>query len=94
MACDLSDEDLKILDILYSKRCVSSAHEMNSKLLEKLFRYRCKNGDFDKCIRHLLNKGYVATVPKKDPKYYLNPKKAIIALNLHGYDTTRGKPRR
>lgn len=93
VVCGLSEDELYILNILYSKRCLSPDHEMNSKLLEKKFNKR-GIGDFDKSIKKLLNLGYITIVPKKDPKYYISGRKeAIFALNSHGYNTTRGKER-
>lgn len=94
MSCDLSDDDLFILNILYVNRCFSSSSEYNSKLLKKRFDKR-GIGVFDETIKILLNEGYIATVPKKDEKYYISDrKKAIFALKSHGFNVTTGKIRR
>lgn len=92
MSCGLSEDEIYILNILYFKHCFSSGHEMNSKLIKK--RYDRKGYvNFDGAIRTLLKRGYIVTVPKKDPKYYIPRqfrKEVIFALSSHGYDTTLG----
>ena len=94
MSCNLSDDELFILNILYTKHCFSAHAEFNSKLLKKRSDQKCIQ-DFDKTIKVLVNEGYITPVPKKDMKYYISDRpKAIFALHSHGFNVTTGRERR
>jgi hypothetical protein len=93
MVCELGEEELFILNILYVNRNFNKTASYNSKLLAD--RYRRKfNDDPKDAIKALKNNGYIAQVRKKDIKYYLDDKpKAFFALSQHGYSIVSG-PRR
>lgn len=94
MTCNLTSDELHILNILYINRCFSSSSEYNSDLLKKKFNFKTDAGDFDVSIQLLLNEGYITTVSKRPPKYYISDrKKVIFALKSHGFNVITGKVR-
>lgn len=93
MSCGLSVDELFILNVLYKGRNLASNRGYHCNKLEKLYvkKFSLK---FDKTIKNLLNKGYIAQIRKQDIKYYISDLKAMnFALGSHGYDVTKGKIR-
>lgn len=91
MSCGLSLDELFILNILYSSRCLKTSAGYHCKKLENIYvkKYSTK---FDKIMKKLQNKGYITSIKKKDLKYYISDiKAAIIALDAHEYSVTKGK---
>ncbi len=93
MTCGLSDNELFILNLLYSHRNFKPSAGLNSKLMRKIYVQKFSD-DFEDIIRNLINKGYIGPVKKKDMKYYISNKpKAIFALKEHGYPVILGRER-
>jgi hypothetical protein len=93
MPCDLSDDELFILNILYKRRNLRSDRGHHCKNLEGLYRKKFSS-NFDDAIKNLLNKGYIAQIKKKEIKYYISNQKLMsFALNSHGYPVIKGKVR-
>ena len=93
MSCGLSDDELFILNVLYKSRNLASNRGYHCKKLENLY-FKKFSLKFDKAIKNLLNKGYIAQIRKKDIKYYISDLKAMnFALGSHGYLVTKGKMR-
>jgi len=93
MSCGLSVDELFILNVLYKGRNLASNRGYHCNKLERLY---VKNFSlkFDKTIKNLLNKGYIAQIRKQDIKYYISDLKAMsFALRSHGYSVTKGKIR-
>ena len=94
MTCDLGDEELFIINLLYSKRNFRSDAVYHSDKLNKLFRKKF-NRDAKDVIKRLTNVGYISSIGKSPPKYYICDKpKAFSALDQHGYPVTQGRIRR
>lgn len=93
MPCGLSDDELFVLNILYSHKCLKSNAGYHSKKLEHIYikKFSLK---FDRAIKNLLNKGYIASISKKELKYYISDIPSMsFALRSHGYPVTKGKTR-
>lgn len=94
MTCGLSDEELFILDLLYSNRNLRSNRGYHSDKLNKLFQKRFGE-DTEYALRRLINAGYISKIGKSPPKYFIdNIPKAFFALGQHGYSVTPGRIRR
>jgi len=92
MTCNLSQDDIDFLYVLYSRHCIRSNRSLPIELLKRIFVKR----DFDvkDVVKKLSNDGYITQIPKSDGKIYIsNFKKAVKALSEHGKDTTLGKTR-
>ena len=91
MSCGLSDDELFILNRLYTKRCLSDKRGYNSEKLkhEYINKY---SSDFKNAIKKL--KKYITPIRKTDIKYYISDIPAMsYALSSHGYSVTKGKKR-
>jgi hypothetical protein len=94
MTCDLGDEELFILNLLYSKRNLKSDAGYHSDKLNNLFRKKF-NKDSKDSVKQLVNDGYLSPIGKSPPKYYIcDIPKALSALDQHGYSVTPGRIRR
>ena len=94
MTWDLGDEELFILNLLYSKRNFRSDAGYHSDKLNNLFRKKF-NKDARDSVKRLVNGGYLSPIGKSPPKYYIcDIPKALSALDQHGYSVTRGRIRR
>lgn len=94
MCCQLSEEELFILNMLYQGRCLTSWRGKNSEFIKKIYVKKHFSKDFDDAIHTLLNTGYITQIRKKDIKYYIsNIPQATLALSIHGFDTSFGKTR-
>lgn len=94
MTCDLGDEELFILNLLYSKRNLKSDAGYHSDKLNNLFRKKF-NKDSKDSVKRLVNGGYLSPIGKSPPKYYIcDIPKALSALDQHGYSVTPGRIRR
>lgn len=89
MVCDLTEESLFILNILYKNRSVRSNRGYNSEKLKGLFNKKFSGRDhlsFKDSIKILKNSGYITVIKKKDDKFYIsNIKDVVLALSYHGY---------
>jgi len=93
MSCGLSDDQLFILNILYTQKCLAKNRSYH---LNKLKGQYCKkySSNFKKAIQKLLNDGYITPIRKTDIKYYISNIPAMsYALSSHGYSVTKGKKR-
>ena len=94
MSCELPEETLFILKILYTGRCLSSNRGYHSEKLNKLYQKKYPHKghlSFKSAIQTLLNQGYITKIRKKKDKYYISDiKKANLALITHGYITNNG----
>lgn len=94
MTCGLSDEELFILNVLYSNRCMRANRGYNSKKLAHLFGYKYNNKHLNKIVKLLVNEGYITTIKKKDVKYYISDvPRTFFALGEHGYNVVKGRKR-
>lgn len=93
MTCGLSDDELFILNILYKNRCFAKDRGFHSKKLGHLYIKKFPF-DFEKSIKNLLKKGYIATVKKQELKYYISDIKITsFALGSHNYTVIKGRVR-
>ena len=93
MSCGLGEEELWILNRLYTKRNFTKDSGFHSKKLESIYSRKFTD-KIKPHIQTLLNEGYISQIRKKDIKYYiLDKKKASFALGSHGYNVTMGKER-
>ena len=94
MSCELTEETLFMLNLLYKRRCVNMDKGYHSELLCKLYRSKFPAREYLSCkdaIKILLNEGYITKIRKKKDKYYLSDiNKAIQTLVSHGYITLGG----
>lgn len=94
MSCDLSDDALYILNILYTDRCFASNRGYHSKKLERILS-RKTSSNHQNIIRELQNGGYITAIKKSELKYYIScMPKTVFALNSHGFSVTKGKTRK
>jgi hypothetical protein len=94
VCCQLSEEELFILNMLYQGRNLAPWRGENSKKIKRIYGKKPFSKDFDDTIQTLLNEGYVTQIKKKDIKYYIsNINKATLALAAHGFDISMGKVR-
>lgn len=94
MSCDLTEETLFILNLLYKRRSVNRDKGYHSELLRKLYCNKFPGRGylpFNETIKILLNEGYITKIRKKKEKYYISDmNKAIQTLESHGYITLDG----
>ncbi|MDD2297921.1 MAG: hypothetical protein PHX79_08925 [Sphaerochaetaceae bacterium] len=91
MVCGLGIEELVILNTLYGNRCVRSNRSFNFGQVASAFRAKFKKDPND-LAKGLIKKGYLASVPKKDTKYYISDlPRTCYALSQHGYNATAGR---
>ncbi len=94
MTCGLSDDELFILNVLYSHKCLASNRGKHSEQLKHIYMKKFSS-DFEKAIKGLINKGYIAQIKKKELKYYISDIPLMsFALRTHGYSVTKGRVRR
>ena len=94
MCCQLSDEELFILDMLYQGRSLASNRGKNSEFIKKIYAKKRFTQDFDDAIKTLLNEGYITQIRKKDIKFYIsNINQVTLVLSAHGFNTSLGKIR-
>jgi len=95
MGCGLSDGELFILHILYSKRNFKPEAGYNSEKLTKIYSKKYSQ-KFDKAIQELKQRGYIAQVRKTDIKFYIphsSFKEVIVVLKIHGFTVIDGRDR-
>lgn len=93
MTCGLSEDELFILYVLYSHKCLASNRGKHSEQLKSIYRKKFSS-DFKRAIKSLLNKGYITPIKKKELKYYIsNIPLMSFALSSHGYSVTKGRER-
>lgn len=94
MCCQLSEEELFILDMLYQGRSLASNRGKNYEFIKKIYTKKQFTKDFDDAIKTLLNEGYITQIRKKDIKFFIsNMNQATLALSAHGFNTSLGKIR-
>ncbi len=94
MTCNLGNEDLFILNLLYSNRNLKSNAGYHSEKLNRLFKRRF-NRDAKDAIKRLTNDGYISRIGKSPPKYFISDiPRTFSALDQHGYSVTQGRLRR
>ena len=95
MSCGLSDAELFILNFLYKNRNLASNRGQHCKKLEDIFNRKFSpRPKFEKTIKTLLNKGYIAQIRKKEIKYYISDiKMTSFALESHDYPVVNGRER-
>jgi hypothetical protein len=92
MACGLSDDELFILYVLYTNRCLAKNRSFHSKKLEHLYKKKLSS-NFQRAIKNLL-KRYITPIKKQELKYYISDIKMMsFALDEHGYSVTKGRER-
>lgn len=90
----LSESELFILELLVKNRCLSRSRGFHSLKLAHLFRLKF-GGSPKREIQSLRNQGYITTLAKKSPKYYISDIKATtVALEEHGIQISRGRQRK
>jgi len=88
MPCDLTDMEVHMLYLLWRRKSFKSDAGYHNDMLESILRTKYEQ-DFDEAITHLKNKAYIATIRKKELKYYiLDLGKAYSVLKSHGYNVT------
>lgn len=88
MPCDLTGMEIQILYILYRNKNFKASAGYHSKKLEKILRKKYDQ-DYSNAIATLKNRGYVATIRKDDPKYYIcDLAKTWSVLNEHDLNVT------
>ena len=88
MSCHLTDMEIQILYILYRNKNFKTDAGYHSKKLKKILKKKYEQ-DFDEAITTLKNQGYIATIKKDDPKYYiLDLGKAYSVMKNHGLNVT------
>jgi hypothetical protein len=70
MSCGLSDDELFILNFLYTHRNLASNRGQHCQKLEDIFNRKygklSPRPKFEKAIKTLLNKGYITQIRKKE----------------------------
>jgi len=98
MSCDLPEEALFILDILYKGRHFRSDAGYHSEKLSRIYSKKFpvrSSQPLEDTLQILMNGGYVAQIRKKEVKYYIaDIKGAIFALKSHGYRVIDGRYRK
>ncbi len=88
MPCALTDMEIQILYILYRNKNFKTDAGYHSKKLRRIL-FKKFDQDFDEAIANLRNKGYIATIKKDDPKYYIaDIGKAYSVMKNHGLNVT------
>jgi hypothetical protein len=94
MTCNLGEEELFILNLLYSNRNLRSDAGYHSEKMNKILRKKF-NKEAKDALKKLVNEGYLSPIGKSPPKYYISDiPKAFSALDQHGYSVTAGRIRR
>ena len=94
MTCGLNDEELFVLNLLYTKRCLKRSGGFHRDKLTTLFCRRFES-DVADTIKNLRNLGYLGAVGKSPPKYYIaDIPRTFNALGNHGFNVSRGRVRR
>ncbi len=70
MPCGLTDMEVHILYILYRFKNFKSDAGYHSEKLKKILRKKYSQ-DFDDAISNLKNEGFISTVKKQEPKFYI-----------------------
>lgn len=88
MSCGLTDMEVHILYILYRFKNFKSDAGYHSKKLKKILKKKYSQ-DFDEAISMLKNRGFISTVKKQEPKFYiLDISQTWSVLKEHGYNVT------
>ena len=88
MTCELTDMEVHILYLLWRRKSFKSDAGYHNDMLESILRTKYDQ-DFNDAIMHLKNKAYIATIRKKELKYYiLDLGKAYSVLKRHGFNVT------
>jgi hypothetical protein len=88
MSCDLTGMEIQILYILYRNKNFRTDAGYHSEKLKKILRKKYDQ-DFDKAIANLKNGGYIATIRKDEPKYYIADLGRVYSvLKDHGLNVT------
>jgi len=88
MPCGLTDMEVQILYILYRNKCFRSDAGYHSEKLKRIIRKKFDQ-DFDEAIANLKNPGYITTIKKQEPKFYIaDLGKAWSVLDSHGLNVT------
>jgi hypothetical protein len=88
MPCGLTDMEVHILYILYRFKNFKPDAGYHSEKLKKILRKKYPQ-DFDEAISHLKNEGFISTVKKQEPKFYiLAIGQTYSVLKDHGYNVT------
>jgi len=89
----IRSEELFILYLLYSHRCLRSNRGFHSDKLNSLFRKKFGK-DAKKSLQWLLNERLICRMGKSPPKYYIcDIKRAFFTLSENGYNVTKGRER-
>jgi hypothetical protein len=88
MPCDLTEMEVQILYLLWRRKCFKTDAGYHNDMLESILRKKYDQ-NFNEAISNLKNKAYIATIRKKDLKYYiLDLGKAYSVLKGHGLNVT------
>jgi len=80
--------EIQILYILYRNKNFKTDAGYHREKLKKVMRKKYDD-NFDDAIANLKNRGYIATIKKREPKYYiLNLGETWSVLNSHGLNVT------
>ena len=82
MTCGLSDDELTMLNYLYTKRNLSSKRSRSVLAIERDLGDRL---DSEKVLKSLLNKGFIGRYKKHEWNYYADPGRTMRVLAAHGY---------
>jgi predicted transcriptional regulator len=82
MTCGLSEDELAMLNYLYTKRNLSSKKSRSVLAIERVLRDRL---DVEEVLQSLLNKGYIRRYKKHEWNYFAVPGPTMRALGRHGY---------
>lgn len=96
MVCTLTEEEKFVLRLLAFGKNYSSDkgyhHDKLKSLYSRKFPDKRNYLKFDKCIKILLNKGYITRIKKKEYKYYISKKsEVLIALGECGINVPKGR---
>ena len=96
MGCKLTEEELFVLKTLWKSRNFRPDEGYHSKKLKKIYLKKAEKENwamkFEVCIQHLLNRGYIATIGKSPPKYFISDKKAVVrAVSMCGIELRAGR---
>jgi len=88
MTCGLTAMEIQILYILYRNKNFKTDAGYHSEKLKKILRKKYDQ-DFGRAIANLKNGGYIATIRKDDPKYYIADLGSVYSvLKDHGLNVT------
>ncbi len=96
MGCELSEEEIFVLNTLWKSRSFRSDAGYHTDKLKKWYSKKAKREGWEKeyedCIQNLLNRGLIARIGKSPYKYYISDKKAVaMALSECGVDVRPGR---